>query len=348
MKLCKNAAMLFVVLSSWSAFGTEDPLWMFADSGNLWYTSFVFYDTARDINFNRTYATDTGNSYNGSYYINFNYQFTTDSIFVKDPFDTNTILYRDWRPGYAGFKTAWDYGITGYPLARYKYLIMAHKGPLSTHKVTVRFWYNSGKCGDPSFVETIGSFAASDTWKVDTIIIPESVQNKPDSARNNNKYYEMVVLINNADPLDTNQSSPPGCLKIDNIRLAGCNPIDSSPVSQKVTEGEAVTLRVATSRADSAAAVTYQWKKDGVAIAGGNDSVYSLGSVKTADAGVYTVAVTVSSTNLSFTSQSATLTVDAKEKTGCGCGSGTGMALIPPLFFKAMAHRKRKKKSPQT
>ena len=344
MKLCKNAAMLFVVLSSWSAFGTEDPLWMFADSGNLWYTSFVFYDTARDINFNRTYATDTGNSYNGSYYINFNYQFTTDSIFVKDPFDTNTILYRDWRPGYAGFKTAWDYGITGYPLARYKYLIMAHKGPLSTHKVTVRFWYNDGNCGAPSYNEYIGTFAASSAWKVDTIPIPESIQNKPDSDRNHMLYFEMVAIINNLDPNDTT-SGPPGSLRIDNIRLVGCNPIDSSPVSQKVTEGESATFRVATTRADSADVLTFQWKKDGVAIAGGNNPVYTLASVKTADSGAYTVAVTVSSTNLSFTSQGATLTVDAKEKEGCGCGSGTGTALIPPLIFKAMAHRKRKKKN---
>jgi PKD repeat protein len=153
----------------------------------------------------------------------------------------------------------------------------------------------------------------------------------------------MVVLINNIDPNDTT-SGPPGCLQLDNIRLAGCNPIDTSPASQNVNEGEAVALRVSTSRADSADVLTFQWKKDGADIAGANDSVFTLASVKTADAGVYTVAVTVSSSNLSFTSQSATLTVDTKEE-GCGCGAGTGAAIIPPLFFKAMAHRKRKKKN---
>jgi hypothetical protein len=115
-----------------------------------------------------------------------------------------------------------------------------------------------------------------------------------------------------------------------------------------VIEGEAVTLRVATSRANSADVLTVQWKKDGVDITGTNNSVYTLASVKPEDAGVYTVTVTVSSTNLSFTSKAATLTVNAKEKEGCGCGSGTGMALVPPLVFKAMAHRKRKKKNPQT
>ena len=148
-----------------------------------------------------------------------------------------------------------------------------------------------------------------------------------------------VGVVGNANEIGKNE------LPIDNIRLAGCNPIDSSPTSKNVIEGEAVTLRVATSRANSADVLTVQWKKDGVDITGTNNSVYTLASVKPEDAGVYTVTVTVSSTNLSFTSKAATLTVNAK---GCGCGSGTGMALVPPLVFKAMAHRKRKKKNPQT
>jgi hypothetical protein len=347
MKLLRGVAMLFVVLSYGSAFGTQDPVWMFADTSNtvhVYYNNFICYDTARIRDLFRFFPIDTGASYDGSPYINFDYQFTNDSIIYRDPYDTNTILYRDLRPGYAGFKTAWDGGVTGFFLRRYKYLIMAYKGPLPAHKVTIKFWYNGGNCGDPSFFEIIGSFAASSTWKVDTIPIPESIQNKPDNARNNSKYYEMVVLINNADPNDTNKSSPRGCLKIDNIRLAGCNPIDTSPVPQNVTEGEAVTFRVATTRADSADVLTYQWKKDGVDIpAGADSSVYTLNSVKAADTGAYTVAVTVSSTSLTFTSLPAMLTLPAPEKKKCGCGSGTGLALIPPLFFKAMAVRRRKK-----
>lgn len=34
-----------------------------------------------------------------------------------------------------------------------------------------------------------------------------------------------------------------------------------------------------------------------------------------------------------------------KEKSKCGCGSGTGLALIPPIWFKVMSNRKRKKKN---
>jgi hypothetical protein len=348
MKFWSGAAGLFMVLSAGSAFGTMDPVWLFGDSVNTLYYNFHYCDTARntDILCVEEYIfPDTGVSWDGSKYINFDYQFTSDTFpKIMDPFDPNSILYSAVRPGFAGFKTAWDGGHTGFPVARYKYIVLAHKGPNLNHRVTVRFWFNSGKCGDLSYNETIGTFSASDTWKIDTIAIPETIRNKPDWERNNLQYYEMVFIINNLDPNDTT-SGPPGNLKIDNIRLVGCNPVDSSPVSQEVKEGASATFKVTTSRADSNDVFTFQWKKDGADIAGANDSVYTLASAKPGDAGVYTAAVTVSSTNLSFTSQGATLTVEAKEDKGCGCGAGTGTALIPPLFFKAMAHRKRKKKS---
>jgi hypothetical protein len=345
--------MLLVILFSGSAFGTLEPCWMFADTSSTVYVpypDFRYCDTTRDGDY-MCYETqydqlpDTGDTYDGSHYINFNYQFSSAPVIIVNPFG-DTLYRGSARPGYAGFKTAWDLGMSGFPVARYKYVVLAHKGPLAAHKVTVRAWYNNGDCGAASYNELIGTFAASDTssWEVDTIPIPESVQNKPDLERNTFKYYEMVFIINNLNSNDTT-SGPPGCLKIDNIRLAGCNPIDTSPKAQIVNEGDPVTLRVYTSRADTINdTLTFQWKKDGADIAGADDSVYTLASAKSADAGTYTVAVTVSSTNMSYTSQGATLTVDAKEE-GCGCGSGTGAALIPPLIFKAMAHRKRKKKN---
>jgi hypothetical protein len=348
--LLRGVLGLMIVLSAFPAFGvTLDPMWMFSDSNHVIFSYFQYCDTARNID-KLCYALesdqlpDTGDSYDGSRYINFDYQFSSDSFFIWNEFDSSIIIYRDKRPGYAGFKTAWDYGLVGYPMSRYRYLIFTHKGPNLNHKLTVRCWYNDGTCGAPSFNELIGTVAASATWKVDTLAIPESIQNKPDKERNFDTYYEFVFIINNLDPNDTT-SGPPGSFKVDEIRLIGCNPIDSSPKSQEVKEGEAATFKVKTSLANSADVLTYQWKKDGADIAGAKDPVYTIPSVTSANAGSYSVAVTVSSTNLTFTSQSAALTVKSE---GCGCGSGTGLALIPPLFFKAMAHRKRKKKSPKT
>lgn len=375
-RLLRGAMGLFIVLSAVSAFGAKDPLWMFTDSAPVIYSSFRYCDTIRSGS-----GVDEGcttlesgafpdtDSYDGSQYLNFDYQFSQDSVYIlqsiypclspHDSCGADTVFSTAPRPGYAGFKTAWDYGLATFTLARYKYLILAYKGPLPTHKVTIWFWYNNGACGAPSYRDSIGTIAASSAWKLDTIQIPDYIQNRSDSARNM-AYYEMVVLINNLNNDTT--SSQPGNFKIDNMRLVGRNPIDWSPLSDTVHKGKDTvsvgqpeTLSVATSRANDHPAdiFTYQWKKDGNDIQGANDSMYTIASVKYADSGVYTVAVTVSSTSLTFTSMGATLTVKAaatptpteSEKKKCGCGSGTGLALIPPVLFKAMSIRKRKKKS---
>jgi hypothetical protein len=364
----RSAVGLCLVLTVGGAFGiTQDPVWMFSDNGLVFYQYFRYCDTARHENYlcfalESDQIPDTGDSYDESKYINFDYQFSGDSFYIKDEFDSSIIHYSFCRPGFAGFKTAWDYGMTGFPVARYKYLVLAHKGPLANHKVTVTCWYNDGQCGSPSFNETLGTFDASETWKVDTIVIPDSVQNKPDKERNFSKYYELVFLINNLDPNDTS-SSPPGCLKVDEIRLVGCNPIDSSPQPQTVNEGGSATFLVATSKANSEDVFTYQWKKDGTDIAGATDSFYTVASAAPEHEGVYSVAVTVSSTGLTFTSQGAALTlgtgviaenlreIDKKSfspaenpSRECGCGNGVGLALIPPICFRAVVGRRRKKR----
>lgn len=351
-KIGKGIIGLFIVFSAGSAFSSIilDPMWIFLDTLEKIYADFRYCDTARNGDWLcqsllSDQIPDSGDSYNGSKYINFNYQFSSDSFYIRDEF-SHDVIYSDLRPGYAGFKTAWDGGMVGFYLSRYKYLVFAHKGPNVNHKVRVRCWYNNGKCGADSYNEYLGTFTGSDEWKVDTIVIPDVVQNKSDLERNHNIYYELVFLITN---LDTNDVTPggPWNLKIDNIRLAGCNPIDTSPMPQTVKGGESASFHVATSRADSADILTYQWKKDGADIAGATDKAYAIASAKQENAGAYTVAVKVSSTGLTFTSQSAmlTLTGGGDEGKGCGCGSGTGLALIPPFFFKAMAYRNRKKKS---
>jgi hypothetical protein len=93
--------------------------------------------------------------------------------------------------------------------------------------------------------------------------------------------------------------------------------------------------------------MTYQWKKDGHTISE-TTARYVIDSAKSSDAGSYTVTVTNSLG--SATSDVAILTdknnsTAAKKKSGCG--SGAGLAFIPPLFFKAMSYRKRKKKNPK-
>jgi hypothetical protein len=105
-----------MVLSAGSVFGTMDPVWLYGDSVNTLYYNFHYCDTARDMDIlcvEEYSFPDAGDSWDGSQYINFDYQFTSDTLKVKDPFDSS-IRYSAVRPGFAGFKTAWDGGHTGF------------------------------------------------------------------------------------------------------------------------------------------------------------------------------------------------------------------------------------------
>lgn len=80
--------------------------------------------------------------------------------------------------------------------------------------------------------------------------------------------------------------------------------ITTQPLSQSVTTGSNVTFMVA---AGGAPPLTYQWKKNGVEIAGATADTLSLSNVQLADAGIY--AVTVSNPGGSAESAPATLSV---------------------------------------
>ncbi|MDO8541287.1 MAG: immunoglobulin domain-containing protein [Opitutaceae bacterium] len=63
----------------------------------------------------------------------------------------------------------------------------------------------------------------------------------------------------------------------------------AQPTDREVTAGQPVTFTVEVSGVSSP---TYQWRKDGNVIAGANAASYTIGSVQTGDAGVYTVTIT--------------------------------------------------------
>lgn len=350
MKLRLIFILVVTVLSSVTFSKCIDPLWLFADSQCTSYSLFTFQDTSMRIDFlvvdPYKVNFDTGESCDGSIYLNFNYQFQSDTFRIIDEYDKEIVRYKDFRPGFAGFAATWDKGTMYFDMARYKYLIFAHKGPAKKHKVTVKWWYihvssntYDGITGATrNFSQPVGTFSSSDTWKLDTIIVPDSIQKLPDGSRNYRQYWRMEFDINNLVSSDTT-SGPPGCLKIDNIRLVGRNPIESSPESKTVQEGDTVSFKVKTSRSDTSDLFTYQWNKNGAPITGKNDTVLSLESVKASDAGKYSVTVTVHPSNLSFTSNSAALALNESS----GCGSGACLALLPPLFLKAMSGRKRKR-----
>ncbi len=99
--------------------------------------------------------------------------------------------------------------------------------------------------------------------------------------------------------------------------------IVTQPVSVAVTEGSTVRFSV---EATGSPAPTYRWHKDGVALSDGGSvsgaatAVLSLASVKSADAGIYTLAA--SNPAGTATSSGAVLSVSAATTTQKGGGKG--------------------------
>lgn len=97
--------LVTTVLSSKIFSECQDPLWLFADSQCKSYNLFSYQDTCmRGILEVDPYELkiDTGDSYDGSIYLNFNYQFQSDTFFIRDTYDTDLLRYKDFRPGFAG------------------------------------------------------------------------------------------------------------------------------------------------------------------------------------------------------------------------------------------------------
>ncbi len=82
--------------------------------------------------------------------------------------------------------------------------------------------------------------------------------------------------------------------------------ITRQPASTSVAAGQAVSLTVEVS---GSPVITYQWRRDGVALAGATSGTLNLGAVSTASAGSYDVVVTNPAG--SVTSQTASLAVTA-------------------------------------
>ena len=98
------------------------------------------------------------------------------------------------------------------------------------------------------------------------------------------------------------------------VRRAGAPTISTDPTSVNKTSGQSVTFTVVATSPD-AGTLSYQWFKDGAAIANATLTMYTIDSLSTADEGSYTVMVTnsigdgVSTSTATTTSSAATLTV---------------------------------------
>jgi hypothetical protein len=331
MKLFKFPRIILSLICLQSALAEEkDTVWICReDTAEQDYAHIFLSDTFPD-NRGQFNMVDTEDTLQGKY-IDFNYQFGNPN------------------PGYAGFKIYWDNGVVQFWVEEYDSMVLWHKGPLPGHKV--RMIWACGRTGTQVIYEYFGEFKASSVWKRESFPFPKkrNYGAAPDSQFDKKGLFELRMQIFNDSTVGTSPTSPPGNLKIDNMfffkATAHLPEIWEQPGSQTVAVGKWVNLRViALGGRGGEGALTYQWIKNGSPISE-TTSKYDIYPVQPSDAGSYTVSVTNSLG--SVTSDPAILTVeDDGERKGCGCGSGTGLALIPLLFYKAMAHRKRKKKNP--
>jgi sugar lactone lactonase YvrE len=100
------------------------------------------------------------------------------------------------------------------------------------------------------------------------------------------------------------------------VTPAGTGPITitARPISQSVAVGQAVTFNVAA----SGSGLTYQWFRDGAALAGATAATYAIASAQTGDAGTYSVRIT---------SGAVTETPTAKLVVGGATGGGATVTI---------------------
>jgi subtilisin family serine protease len=115
--------------------------------------------------------------------------------------------------------------------------------------------------------------------------------------------------------------------------------ITQQPKNQAAGAGQSVTFTVA---ASGTPPFSYRWKKDGTAIAGATGASFTIGSVATADAGLYTVVVS-NGIQPDATSSQATLTVLPAGTTathaivGSGFVAGSTLTITNTLTYPGTA-----------
>jgi len=132
-----------------------------------------------------------------------------------------------------------------------------------------------------------------------------------------------VTVSNSAGSITSN----PATLTVNALPTAPS--ISSQPVSLTVNAGAAASFSVT---ATGTAPLSYQWKKDGVLIAGATASSYSIAAAATTDAGSYTVMVSNAQGSALSTPATLTVTVPAarisnlSSRTFVGTGSEAQIA----------------------
>ena len=151
-------------------------------------------------------------------------------------------------------------------------------------------------------VSATGTPAPSYQWQKDGVNISGATGSSYTFAATSNDAGYYAVALSSGVVTVTSKSA---ALRVLNGASYPALLVDALPASLTVDAGQPATLSVV---ALSSLAPTYQWMKNGTAIAGATSDSYIIAATQTSDAGNYSVVVTNASTTV--TSTSTTLTVN--------------------------------------
>jgi Bacterial Ig domain/Putative Ig domain/Immunoglobulin domain len=154
------------------------------------------------------------------------------------------------------------------------------------------------------FVTATGTAPLTYQWKKNGAAIAgaNSPSYTASSTTNSESGTQFSVVVSNSAG---NATSNTATLTVSAAAIAPS--ITAQPASQTVTAGQTATFSVA---ATGTAPLTYQWKKNGAAIAGANSSSYTVSSTTSSESGEQ-FSVVVSNSAGNATSNAATLTVSS-------------------------------------
>jgi len=119
-----------------------------------------------------------------------------------------------------------------------------------------------------------------------------------------------VTVVAVGDGTSYSSSPDTQCIAVTTNTAVAIPTISTQPTSAERTSGQVASLSVSVSSSDGGE-LSYQWRKDGVALQNATLATHTINAVSTSDAGSYTVVVTNTLNGISAetTSSAATLTV---------------------------------------
>ena len=231
-------------------------------------------------------------------------EYDTDGIVVVSSLDLNGGSFTDLAGNVLTATTISPPGTTGVLVAQKPDTPTSVSVTPGNSQATIT-WTNPATNGSAITAFKVEKSTDNSSWTVVSTAVSSSATSYIFTGLTNGVPIYLRVSATNAAGTGTASTS------VTTTPAAAVTPtISSHPASSSKTVGQSVTFSVTATASDSGA-LTYQWRKGGVAISGETGTSYTIGSIVSGSADTYTVTVTntKNGTTASATSNIATLTI---------------------------------------